>query len=70
MPKSKAQPPDPKAHIRDLALRLIGTDHGRDYWMSHPNAELNGKSPQELIDGGRADIVEQYLDAALEGDFG
>jgi hypothetical protein len=62
--------PDPAAHIRDLAYRVIGTDRGRDYWMTNPNPELGGKSPQDLIDDGHADVVERYLTAALEGDFG
>lgn len=68
MPKSSS--PDPTSAIRDLAYRLIGTDHGRDFWMTHPSAELGGKSPEELIRDGKADVVEKYLIAALEGDFG
>ena len=55
---------------QDLAYRVIGTDRGRDFWMTNPNPELGGKSPQELIDAGRADVVTGYLEAALEGDFG
>ncbi len=70
MPKASPPPPDPAVHIRDLAYKLIGTDHGRDYWMTHPSAELGGKTPQELINDGHADVVERYLSAALEGDFG
>jgi len=61
---------DPSAIIRDLAFRVIGTNHGRDYWMTIPSAELGGKTPEELIRDGKADIVERYLNAALEGDFG
>jgi hypothetical protein len=68
--KLNPPPPDPAAYIRDLAYRLIGTDRGRDHWMTHPCAELGGKTPEELINDGRADVVERYLAAALEGEFG
>lgn len=62
--------PDPAAQVRDLAFQVIGTDHGRDFWMTHPNPELGGKTPEELINAGQADVVTRYLQAALEGNFG
>ena len=61
---------DPSVIIRDLAFRVIGTNHGRDYWMTLPSAELGGKTPEGLIRDGRADIVERYLISALEGESG
>lgn len=56
--------------VRELALEMIGTTHGRDFWMKHPNPELGGQSPEGLIVAGRGDVVEKFLQANLTGDFG
>ena len=61
---------DPTVRIRCLAYRLIGTDNGCDFWMTRPLVELRGKTPQEMINQGHADVIEQYLRSALEGDIG
>ena len=68
--RQKVQPLDLTPLVRDLAFELIGTDRGRDFWMNQPNTEFEGKSPQELIDDGRGEIVEHFLCAALVGEYG
>jgi uncharacterized protein (DUF2384 family) len=64
--------PDPQSvrRIQDLALQLIGTDRGRDKWLERPNPELGGASPNDLIAAGRGDLVENFIEANLNGDGG
>jgi uncharacterized protein (DUF2384 family) len=58
------------ADIRDLALKVFGTPQGADFWMERPNPELGGAKPNELISAGRAQVVKEFLESLLEGDFG
>jgi uncharacterized protein (DUF2384 family) len=70
-PKKGAKPTVaiPK-RIRELALQLIGTDRGADAWLTMPNPELSGQTPAELIAQGRADVVENFIEGNLHGNFG
>lgn len=36
-------------------------------WLKQPSAQLNGKSPQDVIDEGRPQIVADLIDDILSG---
>jgi len=61
--------PDPRLvrRIQKLAFRMIGTEPGRDFWLTRPNPELGGSSPADLIAAGHGEVVERYLRANLNG---
>ena len=63
-------PPPPVGGIRDLALRLFGTDRAADHWMDRPNPEFGGQTPTQLIQTGRGQVVNDFLDACLAGEYG
>jgi hypothetical protein len=69
-PQAMPTSPTPTDTIRDLAFQAFGTDRAVDFWMKHPNPELGGPSPQELIDNGHGDKVKEFLESLLAGDFG
>ncbi|MBX9582048.1 MAG: MbcA/ParS/Xre antitoxin family protein [Gemmataceae bacterium] len=71
-PRAQAPDPagDPGHEVWALAFRVFGTKRGADFWMTRPNPELGGKTPERLVAAGRADIVKEFLQATLEGDFG
>ncbi|MBX9624320.1 MAG: MbcA/ParS/Xre antitoxin family protein [Gemmataceae bacterium] len=71
VPKPVRQPhPDPTSAVRTLAVRVFGTERAADAWLDLPNPELGGKTPRKLVESGRAEVVEDFLNAALAGNFG
>jgi uncharacterized protein (DUF2384 family) len=62
--------PSPMDEIRDLAFQVFGTIPAVDFWMKRPNPELGGQTPQDLIATGHANVVKEFLESLLEGDFG
>lgn len=53
------------------SLRIIFADPAQGYaWMRHPNAQLAGRTPLDLLkDGGMADLtrLRRYLDSVRGG---
>jgi uncharacterized protein (DUF2384 family) len=67
--KNGVATPIPKP-IEDLALLVIGTKPGADFWIDRPNPELGGQSPRQLIAAGCAEVVKDFLESLEAGDFG
>jgi uncharacterized protein (DUF2384 family) len=65
-----ATPISPLDEIRALAFQTFGTPQAVDFWMIRPNPELSGQSPEDLINAGRAQVVKEFLESLLAGDFG
>jgi uncharacterized protein (DUF2384 family) len=63
-------PTPSQADIRALALKVFGTPQGADFWMDRSNPELGGAKPNDLISAGQAQVVKEFLESLLEGDFG
>lgn len=59
-----------EAEIRALAIEVIGTTRGADFWLAHPNAELGNQSPNELIARGRAGVIRDFLAGLSAGSYG
>lgn len=61
--------PDPKiAEIRERGLYLFaGHEDAFEKWLKTPDPQLGGETPQEVIDGGRPEIVAALIEAALRG---
>lgn len=64
-----SHPPAP-SDIRDLALKAFGTPRAADFWMDRPNPELGGATPNQIISGGRAQVVKDFLEGLIAGNFG
>ena len=56
--------------IRTLAVQVFGTETGADFWMTRPNPELGGRTPDDLIAAGHAEVVKNFLEGILEGVYG
>ena len=65
-PKSVAIP----KRIRELAVQMIGTERGADAWLAMRNPELRDRTPIELIADSQAEVVENFIEANLSGNFG
>jgi uncharacterized protein (DUF2384 family) len=61
--------PDPKiARILERGLYLFaGNEDALQKWLKAPDPQLGGETPQEVIDGGRPEIVAALIEAALQG---
>jgi uncharacterized protein (DUF2384 family) len=58
------------ADLLDLAHRVFGTQKAADFWMDRPNPELAGETPNGLVATGRAQIVKDFLEGILTGNYG
>jgi uncharacterized protein (DUF2384 family) len=61
--------PDPNtAKILERGLYLFaGNQDALQKWLKTPDPQLGDETPQEVIDGGRPDIVAALIEAALRG---
>lgn len=59
-----------QADIHDLALKAFGTSKATDFWMNRPNPELGGATPNQLISSGKAQVVKDFLEGLIAGNFG
>ncbi|MBV9998854.1 MAG: DUF2384 domain-containing protein [Verrucomicrobia bacterium] len=61
--------PDPRiAGILERGLYLFaGNEAVLQKWLKTPDPQLGGETPQEVIDGGRPEIVANLIEAALRG---
>jgi uncharacterized protein (DUF2384 family) len=58
------------AELTDLARQVFGTPKAADFWMDRPNPELAGATPNQLITAGRAQVVKDFLEGILAGNYG
>jgi hypothetical protein len=61
--------PDPNvAKILERGLYLFaGNEDALQKWLKRPDPQLGNETPQEVIDGGRPEIVAALIEAALRG---
>jgi uncharacterized protein (DUF2384 family) len=57
------------AELQDLARQVFGTQKAADFWMNRSNPELAGKTPNDLIATGQAQIVKDFLEGILAGNY-
>jgi len=72
-PKKKGRVKDRATKIVNVmkkASNLIGTDSAVQTWLNIPNPDIDFKTPQQLIDDGHLNTLEELIDAGLEGDIG
>lgn len=50
-------------------LSSIMEDKHIDTWLNTPNPSLRDKSPQDLIDEGRVDIIRDIIREVEQGSF-
>ena len=53
-------------YIYRLLTRLIGEDHVK-WWMNQSNNELDGRSPNDLIEEGRERVVLELIVDMITG---
>ena len=60
---------DPQiARILERGLYLFaGNKDALQKWLKTPDQQLGDETPQEVIDGGRPEIVAALIEAALQG---
>lgn len=56
--------------LRALAKQVFGTESAAGFWLDDPNPELDGDTPRQLIDDNRGQIVKDFLDGILAGNYG
>jgi uncharacterized protein (DUF2384 family) len=55
--------------INDLAFKAFGTKKAADFWLKNPNPELDDKTPLQIIQDGKLEIIKDFLKSLIEGDL-
>jgi uncharacterized protein (DUF2384 family) len=57
---------DYEKEVRNL-LRHVLTDKDIDVWLHRPNSQLDGRTPQSVIDEGRGKIIVDFAHDMITG---
>lgn len=54
------------SYIYGLLEKAVGKEH-KEWWMEQPNYELDGKTPNDLIEEGREKVVLELIVDMITG---